>query len=194
MDAERSRLVTENLGLVEYVAGMLKKRLPMVEYDELVADGNLGLVKAARAFDPTRGVRFQTYAFQTIRGHIIDGLRRRDYLSRSQRDAAKEDRWTPPKLHHLDDVVARREDGSPLTVGDLAARRNERGPEYPVEQKAQVLRLLTGLRPHDRVLVELYYVENLRLREIGQIFGLGMAATSLRLKKIMAFLRERMGA
>jgi RNA polymerase sigma factor FliA len=46
-----------------------------LSYDDLVSAGTMGLVKAARDFDPSRDVEFKTYAYIKIRGAVIDELR-----------------------------------------------------------------------------------------------------------------------
>lgn len=47
------------------------------DHEELVADGNLGLVKAARRFNPTHGVPFAAFATPFVRGAITDAVRKR---------------------------------------------------------------------------------------------------------------------
>ena len=58
----------ENLGLVHLCANRFKDR--GIEYDDLYGAGCIGLLKAARAFDETRGVKFSTYAVPVILGEI----------------------------------------------------------------------------------------------------------------------------
>lgn len=70
--------------LVEILAAELCKKFP-VPYDELVADGLEGAARAARKFEPERGWQFQTYARHRIRGQMLDGVRKHDYLSRTER-------------------------------------------------------------------------------------------------------------
>jgi RNA polymerase primary sigma factor len=74
-DAEaRDHLIRANLRLVVYVAGEFLHR--GLGFDDLVAEGNLGLIRASETFDPDLGVRFSTYASywikQSIRRHVID--------------------------------------------------------------------------------------------------------------------------
>src|SRR3989339_1513326 len=63
--------------LVHAIASMVsgKGLPPNIEYDDLVSDGTVGLMKAWERFDPNRGVKFETYASYRIRGEILDGLR-----------------------------------------------------------------------------------------------------------------------
>ncbi len=63
--------------LVHSIASMVsgKGLPPNIEYDDLVSDGTVGLMKAWENFDPERGVKFETYASYRIRGEILDGLK-----------------------------------------------------------------------------------------------------------------------
>jgi len=74
-------LVSANMGLVHTV---VKKnyydvrRRSGITYEELVQEGSLGLLRAAELFDPSRGIRFSTYATIWIKGtlsnsHTLDG-------------------------------------------------------------------------------------------------------------------------
>lgn len=63
--------------LVHSIASMVsgKGLPPNIEYDDLVSDGTVGLMKAWDNFDPDRGVKFETYSSYRIRGEILDGLK-----------------------------------------------------------------------------------------------------------------------
>ncbi len=63
--------------LVHSIASMVsgKGLPPSVDYNDLVSDGTVGLMKAWGNFDPNRGVKFETYASYRIRGEILDGLK-----------------------------------------------------------------------------------------------------------------------
>jgi len=74
--------VLANLALVHHVVQKIATNLPRkVEYDDLVSAGTLGLVKAARAYDPGRHAEFSTYAYIRIRGAIFDELRGRTFAT-----------------------------------------------------------------------------------------------------------------
>jgi RNA polymerase sigma-32 factor len=66
----REKLVRANLRFVVAVA--LKYRRYAIRLGDLVAEGNLGLMIAAKRFDPQRGTRFVTYASYWIRALILD--------------------------------------------------------------------------------------------------------------------------
>jgi len=58
--------------IVQRVVGYLK---PPLSYEDLVSAGVVGLVKAARDYDPAREAQFTTYAYLRIKGAILDELR-----------------------------------------------------------------------------------------------------------------------
>jgi RNA polymerase sigma factor for flagellar operon FliA len=78
------KLVTDNVGLVKRIAYHLAARLPPnVDLDDLMQAGMLGLLEAARNFDPSRGASFDTYAGIRIRGAMLDDVRKHDWTPRS---------------------------------------------------------------------------------------------------------------
>ena len=82
----RESLLVEMLPLVKRIALKIRGHLPAhVEVDDLRANGILGLVDAVDKFDPSKGVKLESYARLRIRGAILDGLRRADTASRDLR-------------------------------------------------------------------------------------------------------------
>ena len=69
----RNRLIECNLRLVVRIARRYQQRHPLPLLD-LIEEGNLGLIRAAELFDPTRGFRFSTYATWWIREGIDRGI------------------------------------------------------------------------------------------------------------------------
>jgi RNA polymerase sigma factor FliA len=106
--------VLATLPLVERLARRMASTLPSsVDVGDLVQSGVLGLIDAARRFDDTRGIQFQTFAEPRIRGAMIDALRSGSWpraVRRQRRDieAAREQ--------------MRREDGTEPSMAALAAR------------------------------------------------------------------------
>src|SRR6516165_7146724 len=81
-----SELVSDGLPLVAYLVNDVTRTVPRyVHRDDLVSAGMLGLVLAARSFDPSRGVPFRKYASLRIRGAVLDELRSFDWATRSVR-------------------------------------------------------------------------------------------------------------
>jgi RNA polymerase primary sigma factor len=72
-DAARDELVRRNLPLV--VAFARKQSRGTLRLEELVQEGNLGLLRAVEKYDPTAGTRFSTYAVWWIRAYVWKYLR-----------------------------------------------------------------------------------------------------------------------
>jgi RNA polymerase sigma factor FliA len=76
--------------LVSYHVQRIAVGLPKnVSKDELYSLGMMGLFDALKKFDPSRDLKFDTYASFRIRGAILDGLRKEDWLPRGTREKAK---------------------------------------------------------------------------------------------------------
>ena len=87
----RERLVLHYAPLVKYVAGRVGTGLPThVDVSDLIQSGIFGLIDAIEKFEPERGLRFETYAMQRIRGAILDDLRSQDWVPRVVRSRARE--------------------------------------------------------------------------------------------------------
>jgi len=75
-----NKLVRSNLKFVVYIAREYEERgLPL---DELISEGNLGLLEAAHRFDPERGYKFISYAVWWIRQSILRALAKYSRLVR----------------------------------------------------------------------------------------------------------------
>lgn len=97
------RLVAHYAPYVQRVAARVAKRLPpSVDADDLCGAGNFGLMDAIGSFDPSRGVRFQTFALKRIMGAMSDSLRAQDIaprLARRREAAVKKARDDFRKAH-----------------------------------------------------------------------------------------------
>ena len=220
--AQREDLILGHLSLVRHILGRLSAKLPSgVDLDNLEAAGTLGLVEAASRFDPERGIHFKTYAYTRIRGAIYDELRRncplpQELLERVAR-LRKIMQSLPPPVS-LETLA--RESGLPEgEVADcLAAMRLTRtlswdsvkepdessfarGSERPdarlegEERKKLLVEAITHLPETERIAITLYYMEDLRLKEIGRVLNLSESRVSRLLKaaelRIEEFIRDK---
>src|SRR5438034_5101897 len=80
----RGELITVYAPLVRFVVGRLGiPPTSLLEAEDLVSYGMIGLINAIDRFDPSRGVRFEAFASARIRGAVIDQLRSLNWLPRS---------------------------------------------------------------------------------------------------------------
>jgi RNA polymerase sigma factor for flagellar operon FliA len=85
-DAERERVLMEQLPQVRYIARRIHERLPRhVPFEDLVHAGVVGLIDALGKFDQSKHVQFGSYAKFRIRGAILDSLRELDWSPRELR-------------------------------------------------------------------------------------------------------------
>lgn len=199
---ERERFVEAHLDVVRYLALRIATRLPSsLEVDDLIHDGVVGLLDAVERYDPTRNVRFRTYAEARVRGAILDGLRRRDWRPRSVRRGQRELDETMVRVSSLHGRAATEDEiaaemgigldvyrsllkdlscGPLLSLEDLApgadpavASESDR-PDGRLERKELIDALADGIRrlpERERRVVELYYHEGLNMKEVGSVLG-----------------------
>jgi RNA polymerase sigma factor FliA len=205
----RDRLVLHYAPLVKYVAGRVGTGLPAhVDIADLVQSGVFGLWDAIDRFEPERGLKFETYAMQRIRGAILDELRAQDWVPRTVRSRAREVERALERLEtrlqrsatdaevaaelgitvtELRDLYAQLQLTSVIALDELIAVGRggtsiaETLPDEAADEPGALLdslesrRLLaeavSQLTDRDRVVVSLYYFENLTLAEIGKVLG-----------------------
>lgn len=86
----RVELINHYSYLVKITAGRLVTSLPGgLDREDLIGAGVIGLIKSVDQFDPTRDVKFETYAIALIRGAILEMLRDEDWVPRSIREKLK---------------------------------------------------------------------------------------------------------
>ena len=147
----------------------LDPRCRGADREDLIAWGVFGLVQAARRYRGDMGAPFGAYAARRVRGQVLDALRDRDPLTRSERRAFREARKVsedlpPPYVEVSLDRLA--ELGEPR-ARDASALARHRDPRWA--RVAAALRELTTLER--RVVIDAF-ARGLTLREIGARVGL----------------------
>ncbi|MBO8137493.1 MAG: FliA/WhiG family RNA polymerase sigma factor [Desulfotomaculum sp.] len=80
----RENLIINYLPLVRHIAGRLAVKMPyFMQQDDLESCGVIGLMEAVDKYDPALGVEFETFAYQRIRGAMIDELRKQSWIPRT---------------------------------------------------------------------------------------------------------------
>lgn len=176
-------------------AEILRKLPPSVEKDDVVGAAELGLVEAAAAYDPSRGVLFKTFAYYRIRGAVYDALRKMGWFSKPLYDQIKfemaaneymKDYSTAPpagggpgeELQDLQNLTGTIVSCYLLSLDEMTGELAESSgatPEslYAQQEERQRLReAITHLPDKNRQVLEGYYFHNLSLEEIGQRLGL----------------------
>jgi RNA polymerase sigma factor FliA len=213
----REALVEHFVGLVRYVVGRMG--VPdngCVTRDDLVGHAIVGLIDAVERFDPSRGVRFETYAVVRIRGAVVDTLRRLDWAPRSLRRTESSIRDTFARLEAQlnrpasDDEVAEamgisqaeyqdalssisqtavfsleeylrvddQGEGSFASDGILDESPGPATLAMAEEQKRALASAVDQLPERERLVVSLYYYEDLTLKEIAEVLGVSEARVS----------------
>ena len=73
---DQEKLITDSLDMVKRIVNKVTTYIkPPLSKEDLVSAGTIGLVKAARDFDPTKNADFKTYAYIRVKGAVIDELR-----------------------------------------------------------------------------------------------------------------------
>jgi RNA polymerase sigma factor for flagellar operon FliA len=87
----KDQLIIHYIDLVKIIAGKLYIQYNHnVEFEDLVSNGIIGLIDAVEKFDPSKNIKFETYANFRIRGSIIDQIRNLDWIPRSLRQKYKQ--------------------------------------------------------------------------------------------------------
>jgi len=76
--AKSSALIEKHMGIVKGIAASCRHMFPSIPFDDLVSCGYVGLCDAAGRYRPDRGA-FAPFAYQRIRGAIIDAHKRKAY-------------------------------------------------------------------------------------------------------------------
>jgi RNA polymerase sigma factor FliA len=213
-------LVLAHLGLVKRVALHLKVRIPpFMELDELIQVGMIGLLEAARAYNPTKGIEFESFALSRVRGAILDEVRQLSYLPRSAVAFNKSENQATNALaselgraptqseladHMGDDLdlfQKRRGNAKRFETLSMEVMTDEvlgiadermRQPDAIVEHQqfmGAVTDAIAELPERDQLLMSLYYVEELNLKEIGEILGVTESRISQLLSAVVKKLR-----
>lgn len=216
MPVKSDRLVEENLGLVRMA--VKRYRGFGVDEEDLIQIGSVGLIKAARDFDPDRQIRFSTYAVAKIVGEIKTYLRDNGSVKVSRKykeDKLRIDRAAQvltqrlgrePKLSELaaetglstEEILTAAEATQQTLSLDLPPEEGGVTPSVSSPEESAVNRvtareMLRTLPPKERRLMVLRFFQDQTQAATAAELGLTQVAVSRLEKKILQQLKEKFG-
>ena len=212
-------LAIQYLPAVKAMAFRLKERLPSsIDYCDLSAIGTEELIKLARRYDEGLNDSFWGYAKKRVYGAMLDYLRSLDVLSRASRQLVKQidkavdtymakhdEEPSDEKLaemlgEDLEKIHDARIASSIYTVmpiddhlqvGDEGATLKRIEQEELVEVIKSVL---ANFKEREQLIIQLYYFEELTLKEISEILGITESRISQIHKSVINKIKESIGA
>ena len=225
----RNALIEQYLPLVRYHAERVWSRLPdEVDVDDLTSSGVFGLMDAIDAYDPARGVKFETYCVPRIRGAMLDELRNTDWVPRLVRSRARKlseaNKELSSKLGRLptQDELAEHlkmdkseldrvmndanavnlvslnkkwfeTDGSKdVSEIDLIEDENSEDPTSRLQKSDLIRMVMRGLNRNERMIIILYYYEEMTMKEVGAALDLSESRVSQMHSAIIARLQTQL--
>ena len=217
-------VVTQHASLVKRIAYHLKGRLPdTVLVDDLIQSGMVGLLEAAKNFNPTQGASFETYAGIRIRGAMLDEIRRGDWTPRSvhrkSRDMMEAIRKVENRtLSSATDTEIALEMGIELDEYNRILRDSsvaqvfsiddgEESTDYKIEMSSdsdpdqeyidekfhsELTLSISQLPERERLVMSLYYEEEMNLREIGSLLEVSESRVCQIHGKALILLRAKL--
>lgn len=217
-------LVIQHAPLVKRIAYHMRAKLPdNITLDDIIQAGLVGLLEAAKQFDDNKGASFETYANIRIRGHILDEVRRNDWVPRSvYRNARKvaeavkqveqrlgrdaKDTEIAKELNmSLEDYAQLLKDSTSYQMfnfDDLGMEQDVIRNEDELEQTLyQVLKddfnenlinIINGLPEKEKLVLSLYYEQELNLKEIGKVINVSESRVSQILSQATLRIRARL--
>ena len=216
---DRDQLILDNLAYVRKILSTLTAGLPPnYDRENLEQAGMVGLVETARSFDPSRGVAFRTFAYPRIRGAIVDEMRKNSPVPQQMLEVISQLKKAYEQLHSpVTPEILAEKTGLPLkkVQQGLEAMRfikpqewndlyctihaswkdDPDRPEAELESRETrkvVADCIEKLPDQERLVLTLYFAEDLTLAEIGQVIDLSesrvsriLASAKFRLKELV---------
>lgn len=211
----------KHVGLVKRVALHLKARVPAyMELDELMQVGMMGLIEASNSFDASKGIEFEAFARNRVRGAILDEVRKLSDLPRSAVGHIKENNAAhqalaselgrAPTQAELAEYLGKemdqyqRERAHALTFQTVSMDEmlgddidmipaESADPEEQVEHAEFMDGLaaaIEALPEREALVVSLYYVEEMNLKEIAAVIEVSESRVSQILTACVKKLRS----
>ena len=209
----QDNLAISYMPAVKSMASKLKERLPSsVDFSDLVSIGLEELVKLAKRYDPKINDNFWGYAKTRVYGAMLDFLRSLDTVSRGDRKLIKEiekleeeymakynsppsDEYLAKKLEvdieKIKKAKAASEIYSVMPIEDQLNYFDNVSKSIEEEELIEhIKKILLTLNEKEQLVIQLYYFEELSLREIAEILDLTESRVSQIHKSVIKKLRK----
>ena len=193
-----------------------------MEYDDIFQTGCIGLTKAAKKFDPEKGVKFSTYAVPVILGEIRLLFRESGYLkvSRKLKDLGIKinyERENFIKLHEREPTInelsqklnvdseqiveAIETSKIPISLSSPSANSEEKGcgvdipvffDDEKISIKISLIQIFKTLENKDKKLIYLRFFKGETQTKIAKNLGMTQVQVSRREKALLKFIREKL--
>ena len=211
----QDELAISYIPAVKAMAARLKERLPSsIDFNDLVSIGLEELVKLAKRYDPKKNDNFWGYAQKRVYGSMLDFLRSLDTISRGDRKLIKEiekivseyyDEYnTEPDNEYIANKL-----GVSVEKIKKAKRNMEIYTVMPIEEQMSffdnvskkieeeelievIKKILKKMSKKEQLVIQLYYFEELSLKEIAQILEISESRVSQIHKNVIRKLREEL--
>jgi len=214
---QRDQLAIEYLPAVKSMAFRLKERLPsFIEYSDLVSIGTEELVKLARRYDETQNDSFWGYAKKRVYGSMLDYLRSLDTMSRNGRKLVKTiDSFVDNYIAKYDEEPSNQYIAQELNIPVEKIREARRAAEIytvlPISDQVdledtninilqniedddlldKVTSIIETLSEREQLIIQLYYFEELNLKEISAILNITESRISQIHKAVIKRVKEK---
>jgi RNA polymerase sigma factor FliA len=218
MNDERETLIRDLLPLVKRIARRVAKFVPC-DYDDLVGDGCIGLIRAVDNYDPSRGP-LEAYARRSISGAMLNGIRRMDWVAERMRRAARDgemeryelagQRGTFPSTREIEERRPGFERARAIVALSVPLSLDRKLPECEricydwsndparivgdASESAWVAAAVAGLPERERSIVRAHYYGDRSLREVGRRMHLSAQRASQLHRAAIRRLRKSLGA
>ncbi len=215
--AKTNEVVIQYLPAVRAMSFRLKERLPSsIDVNDLIAIGVEEMVKLSRRYDMEQNDSFWGYAKKRVYGSMLDHLRSLDVVSRNNRRLIKamdtetskhltEHSREPTEeflaealgesLTKIREAKAASEIANNVPLNEHMLANENESIETRVEQSQMieaVKGILSTLNAREQTIIQLYYFEELNLKEISDILDISESRISQLHKKLMKQLREKL--
>lgn len=211
---QRDQLILDNLDYVPHVIHRLLARLPEgVDLENLQQAGVYGLIEAAEQFEPRGDTQFTTFAYPRIIGAVIDELRRnsplpQEMLRRVRLVEQALEVLSPPvsveaiskqsglsKEEVESAIEARRLTANAFLEDEMipTASPENSSPDAAAEWNERKHLLASGIKElpeQQRLVLTMYYLDDMRLKEIADVMNLSESRISRVLSQAEFRLRE----